>query len=186
MPLKRKPEPNEDGLWPVTITYLKMTGGPRPQNITPPAIPHSIIRSENPTVSFYRYLYDAVGRDWGWTDRKKLSDEDLDRVIKDKDTEIYVLYVRGTPAGYAELNFKNYPAAVDLAYFGIMPEFIGMKMGPYFLNWAIEQAWYRDPDCITVNTCTLDHPKALPMYQRFGYVPYEQREVIIDPIADHD
>ncbi|MBO6826635.1 MAG: GNAT family N-acetyltransferase [Sneathiella sp.] len=186
MPLQRKPQPNPNGKWPVTITYLRMTDGPRPQNITPPAEPHAIIRAEKPTVSFYRYLYDAVGRDWGWVDRKKLSDQELKNVIQHKDTEIFVLYVRGTPAGYAELNYRNYPAAVDLAYFGIMPEFIGLKIGPYFLNWAIEQAWYRDPDCVTVNTCTMDHPKALPLYQRFGYVPYEQREVEIDPIPDHD
>ncbi|WP_284223807.1 GNAT family N-acetyltransferase, partial [Brevundimonas denitrificans] len=99
-------------------------------------------------------------------------------------TEIYVLYIRGIHAGYAELDFRKFPSVVDLAYFGIMPEFIGMKLGPYLLNWAIEQAWRRNPDLVTVNTCTLDHPKALPLYQRFGFTPYRQREVLIDPVED--
>lgn len=184
MPIKRKPEPNQDGLWPVTVTYLKMLDNPGAQNIPAPAIPHAIQKAEKPTVSFYRYLYDAVGRDWAWTDRKKLNDDELNEVMQDKDTEVYVLYIRGVPAGYAELNFKNFPAAVDLAYFGIMPEFIGMKLGPYFLDWAIQQAWLRNPDSVTVNTCTLDHPKALPLYQRFGYFPYKQKEVLIDPIEE--
>jgi len=184
MPIKRKPEPNQDGLWPVTVTYLKMLENPGAQNIPAPAIPHAIQKAEKPTVSFYRYLYDAVGRDWAWTDRKRLSDEELHEIMQDKDTEVYVLYIRGVPAGYAELNFKNFPAAVDLAYFGIMPEFIGMKLGPYFLDWAIQQAWLRNPDSVTVNTCTLDHPKALPLYQRFGYFPYQQKEVLIDPVEE--
>ena len=184
MPIMRKPEPHSDGSWPVTITYLRMTEKPRPQALPAPAIPHAIQRAEKPTVSFYRYLYDAVGRNWGWMDRKKMSDSELEAVLQDKDTEVYVLYIRGVPAGYAELNFKKFPKEVDLAYFGIMPEFIGMKLGPYFLNWAISEAWQRGPDSITVNTCTLDHPKALPLYQKFGYVPYKQKELAIAPIKD--
>jgi len=184
MTIKRKPEPNDDGQWPVTIMFLRMSEKPALQALPAPAIPHAIQRAEAPTVSFYRYLYDAVGRDWGWLDRKKLSDTELKNILDDKDTEIYVLSIKGVPAGYAELNFKHFPREVDLAYFGIMPEFIGMKLGPYFLNWAISQAWLRNPDCVTVNTCTLDHPKALPLYQRFGFVPYKQRELAIDPIED--
>lgn len=184
MPIMRKPVPHSDGSWPVTITYLKMTQKPKPQAIPAPAMPHAIQRAEKPTVSFYRFLYDAVGRDWGWMDRKKMKDDALDAVIIDKDTEIYVLYIRGVPAGYAELNFKKFPKEVDLAYFGIMPDFIGMKLGPYFLNWAISEAWLRSPDCVTVNTCTLDHPKALPLYQRFGFTPYKQKELSIAPIKD--
>ncbi|WP_169568795.1 GNAT family N-acetyltransferase [Sneathiella limimaris] len=184
MPIMRKPEPNPDGSWPVTITYLKMTERQQPQAIPVPAIPHAIQRAEEPTVDFYRFLYDAVGKNWGWVDRKLLSDEELKTVIQDEDTEIYVLYIKGVPAGYCELNFKKFPKEVDLAYFGIMPEFIGMKLGPYFLNWAIEQAWLKGPECVTVNTCTLDHPKALPLYQRFGYVPYKQKVLSIAPIKD--
>lgn len=182
MPIKRKPEENQDGLWPVTITYLKMFEQPKAAHLPAPTIPHAIQRAEKPTVSFYRYLYDAVGRDWAWEDRKKLTDDELNEIMQDKNTEVYVLYIRGVPAGYAELNFENFPEAVDLAYFGIMPEFIGMKLGPYFLDWAISQAWLRGPEVVTVNTCTLDHPKALPLYQRFGFVPYRQRNLLIDPI----
>ena len=81
---------------------------PLPQAIPSPAIPHAIQRAEKPTVSFYRFLYDAVGRDWGWEDRKKLSDSELKEIMQHKDTEVYVLYIRGDPAGYAGLNFKRF------------------------------------------------------------------------------
>lgn len=184
MPIKRPPTPTASGKWPVTITYLQMEDRPAPFKLPPPAIPHAIIRAENPTLSFYRYLYDTVGADWAWTDRKKLSDEALEDVISNSATEIYVLYIKGVPAGFAELNKAGQPEAIDLAYFGIMPEFIGMKIGPYFLSWALEEAWREDPASVTVNTCTLDHPKALPMYQRFGFQPIRQQELEIDPVAD--
>lgn len=182
MSLKRPPDADRNGKWPVTITFLEMPIVPARATLPAPAIQHAIIRAENPTVAFYRFLYDAVGRDWGWTDRKKLSDEKLDKIIKSEHTRIYVLYVKGVPAGYAELDFKNLPQSVDLAYFGIMPEFIGMGLGPYFLDWAIGESWTKSPDALTVNTCTLDHPKALPLYQKMGFIPYSQRNVLIDPI----
>jgi len=184
MPIKRPPQPTHSGKWPVTITYLQMADRSAHAMLPAPAAPHAIFRAENPTISFYRYLYDAVGRDWAWTDRKKLSDEALETIITNPTTEIYVLYIKGVPAGFAELNTADMPDAVDLAYFGIMPEFIGMKMGPYFLSWALEEAWRDDPATVTVNTCTLDHPKALPMYQRFGFQPIRQQELEIDPVPD--
>ncbi|PHQ72258.1 MAG: GNAT family N-acetyltransferase [Sneathiella sp.] len=159
-----------------------MDARPSHSSLTAPSAPHAIIRAENPTISFYRYLYDAVGRDWGWTDRKKISDADLNDIISSPSTEIYVLYIRGVPAGFAELNTASLPDVVDLAYFGFMPEFIGMKLGPYLLDWAIEEAWLKEPTRLTVNTCTLDHPKALPLYQRFGFQPLRQQEFEILPI----
>ncbi|TNE42088.1 MAG: GNAT family N-acetyltransferase [Alphaproteobacteria bacterium] len=182
MPIKRPPTPTASGKWPVIITFLEMRDRMQAAHLPAPAVPHAIIRAENPTVSFYRFLYDAVGKDWGWVDRKLLSDAELETIISRPETELYVLYIRGVPAGYAELNTLNMPEVIDLAYFGIMPEFIGMKLGPYMLNWALEQAWSKGPERVTVNTCTLDHPKALPMYQRFGFQPIRQREVEIDPL----
>ncbi len=184
MALKRPPAPTPSGKWPVIITFLEMTERHRAAPLPPPALPHAIIRAEKPTVSFYRYLYDAVGRDWGWIDRKRISDDELKAILAAETTEVYVLYIRGVPAGYVELNSENLPEVVDIAYFGIVPEFIGMRLGPWFLNWALEEAWLKDPARVTVNTCTLDHPKALPMYQRAGFVPIRRRELEIDPIED--
>ena len=184
MTIKRPPQPTADGKWPVTITFLAMEERHRIPALPPPLESHAIIRAENPTVSFYRYLYDAVGRDWAWVDRKRLSDSELEAIITSPSTEIYVLYIQGVPAGFAELNTAGLPEVVDLAYFGIMPEFIGRKLGPYLLSWAVEEAWLNEPERVTVNTCTLDHPKALPLYQRFGFQPIRQQEIEIDPVEE--
>jgi len=50
-------------------------------------------------------------------------------------------------------------------------------MGPFLLNAAIEQAWSRPIERLWVHTCTFDHPRALPLYQRAGFVVYAQRTV---------
>jgi len=48
------------------------------------------------------------------------------------------------------------------------------------MNWAVDQAWQHGPKRLTVNTCTLDHPKAIRTYQRCGFVPYHQERKLID------
>jgi GNAT superfamily N-acetyltransferase len=164
----------------VTITYLEMTARPtRPPPPAPGGHRLALLRAEPPTVSFYRYLYNEVGRPWLWYERRMLDDEALAAIIQDEQVEIYVLYVDGVPAGYAELDLREAPD-ITLAYFGLMPEFIGRGMGPYLLGWAIDTAWAHEPKRLLVNTNTLDHPKALPLYQRFGFRPVRQVTMTVD------
>jgi ribosomal protein S18 acetylase RimI-like enzyme len=172
----------------VVITFLAMDHEPLPVVIQPKAKRLNLIRSDGGDVDFYRYLYDSVGRDWYWTDRKKLSDNDLGLILNHDAVDVFVLYVNGAPAGYFELDGREMPV-IDLAYFGIMPAYIGLRLGPYLLSKAIQTAWEREPERLTVNTCTLDHPKALPMYQRFGFEAYDRVEVLPpwlsgDPVLD--
>ena len=160
----------------VVITYLEMREKPTLAHVVPGAQQMALLRCHEPTAAFYRYLYDAVGRIWFWTDRKQLDDTALEAIIQDASVDVFVLYIGGVPAGYFELDRRQMPE-IDLAYFGIVPEFIGQRLGPYLLTQAIEEAWRHEPDRLTVNTCTLDHPKALPMYQRFGFHPYDRSRV---------
>ncbi len=111
-----------------TITYLEMRAKPPRRELEPPAENLLIIRAEKPTVSFYRYLYNTVGGPWLWYERRQMRDEDLRAIIQNLKVEICVLDVNGVPAGYAELDLRQEPD-IELAYFGIMPEFIGQGLG---------------------------------------------------------
>jgi len=174
----------------VVITYLEMTHQPIRPTIPTPAGRLALMRVEAPSVGFYRYLYDTVGERWFWTDRRRLDDDTLRAIIRDPKVEIYVLHVNGEPGGYVELDRRTEPD-IDFAYFGIMPHFVGRGFGPYLMNWAVDQAWQYGPKRLTVNTCTLDHHKAIRTYQQVGFVPYKQeRKLMDDPrlaglIPDH-
>ncbi len=157
-----------------TVTYLEMTERPTRPSTPVPAGKLAIFRAEQPTVSFYRYMYDTVGEPWNWTDRRRLTDDELTAIIHDPDVAIYVLYVAGVPAGFAELDGRI-EGAVELSYVGLMPEFVGRGLGGYLLDWAVSAAWQMEPKRVWLHTCSLDHPSALPMYQRAGFVPYDQR-----------
>ncbi len=167
------------------ITSLEMKHRPTAPCPPPPFHNLALLRLEKPTAAFYRFLYGGVGAPWLWYERSIISDEKLMSLIDHEKVEIYVLYVQGAPAGYFELNLKQFPA-IELAYFGLMPDFIGMKLGPYLLGQAIDTAWAHDPQRLWVHTCDLDHPGALPLYQRLGFEPYAQEtETFDDPRISH-
>lgn len=163
-----------------TITYLEMLAPPESPAVPAPPAKLALLRLEQPSAAYYLYLYDAVGREWTWVNRKHMKEDDLRDIIQDDRVEVYVLYAGGVPAGYAELDRRNEPD-IELAYFGLVPDFIGQGLGKYFLDWAIRQAWSYGPARLWVNTCTEDHPRALPLYQKLGFQPYAQETAMLDP-----
>lgn len=163
----------------MVITYLEMTKPPVYTNTRKRLEKLSILRSRTPTVSYYRYLYKMVGDDWMWYERNEISDDDLLAIIHDPLVHIYILYVDGTPAGFVELDYRV-EDEVELAYFGLVTEYIGLGLGTFFLQWAVETAWHGKPKRVWVHTCNFDHPKAISTYQKVGFLPYDQTTEIID------
>jgi GNAT superfamily N-acetyltransferase len=164
---------------PMTVTFFEMTGKP---SALPPPSPkgrHAILKAELPTVHFYRYLYDTIGGPYLWVDRKKLTPEALTEIIHDPRNQLYVLYTEGSPAGMAELDFRK-EGVCNIAYFGLMPEALGKHLGYFFLYHTCQNAWARPILRLTVNTCTLDHPRALPLYQRIGFTAYSREERFVE------
>ena len=164
---------------PDTVTYLEMFDRPPPLTVPPPLGKIALMRAEQCTVSFYRYLYETVGTPWIWFERRLMSDGALAAELGKPTTEIFVLYAEGVPAGFFELDAAQ-PRETELCYFGLIPDFIGRRLGPFLLNAAIERAWSRPLDRFWVHTCTFDHKRALPLYQRAGFVVYAQRETWFD------
>ena len=152
------------------VTFLEMAAEPVHHFQPPSSLKIMLMRAEKPPIGFYRYLYDAVGGSHWWVDRKKLADPELADRIHAEGVDIWVLYVAGAPAGFFELAPAD-DGAVELEYFGLIPEFHGAGLGKWFLAEAIRAAWARRPAKVTVETCTLDGPAALPLYQRLGFKP---------------
>ena len=172
---------------PIAITITKLEMHERPSHVRP-HLPHSgehtramLMKIDAPPLHFYRYLYTTVGDAYVWVQRRRMDDAALGAIVRHPQVEIYVLYVGGAPAGYAELDFRV-KREVELAYFGLLPEFIGHGFGSYLLASAIDIAWLQPIERLWVHTNTLDHPRALPLYQKMGFVPYAQEKAEIVPL----
>ena len=156
----------------ITTTYLEMFSNPRRQ-ILPPVDDVVVRHVVQPSVEFYRAIYDAVGGRWNWTSRKRLSDAALAEILGDPRVEIHELLVNGVQAGFAELDGRM-PGEIELKQFGLVPNFIGQGLGRFFLNRVIDLAFTHAPNRFWLHTCTEDHPGALPNYLKAGLVVYDE------------
>ena len=180
-PFATTPRPRDDGTLRVTITYLQMVRQPTGSPKKPPLSELAVFRVKQPSLPFYRFLYNEVGQPWLWYERRAMADADLQEILCHEKVHVYVLYRGGEPAGYVELDYRQ-KNEVEVAYFGLLPWHIGSGIGPWFLEWAVNTAWADRPKRLIVNTCNLDHPKAIIVYQQAGFRPYRQEIVTIrDP-----
>jgi GNAT superfamily N-acetyltransferase len=152
----------------VDVTFLRMDSPPQD---AAPALAQgaSVVRLARCSVPFYRYLYDTVGRDWVWWLRRTVPDAELAGLLARPDISIHVLYQGGEPAGFYELERRGGDGGTNLSYFGLMPHAIGQGVGRALLRHAVDAAWAEAPSTLTVNTCTADHPRALPNYVAAGF-----------------
>ncbi|MFN0051707.1 MAG: GNAT family N-acetyltransferase, partial [Planctomycetales bacterium] len=156
----------------VTTTYLQMFA-PTGRDVPPPRDGLCVFQVRQPSVAYYRFLYNAVGDQWHWRRCKRLTDAELLKIIQDLRVEILVLHVDGAPAGFAELDGRR-DGEIEMVQFGLLPEFIGQGLGKYFLQWVIDHAWRKSPRRFWLHTCSLDHPIALSNYEKAGLAIYQQ------------
>jgi GNAT superfamily N-acetyltransferase len=156
----------------VVITYLAMEarpGYPRPH--LPTGAAAALIGAERPPVWYFLGLYDRVGRDYDWTDKHLVPTDEIAAFLHDPAVCLYTFVRAGWPHGFFVLDARA-PERCDLAYLGLVPEAIGRGLGTFLLQTAVHMAWDRPGTRqVTVNTNTLDHPRALPLYQKAGFAP---------------
>lgn len=160
-----------------TVTWLEMDTRP---DFDWPHLPigstAALLKADTPPVWWFLTLYDAVGRDYAWEDIHKREHDDIQSWLHADTMSLYTLFDHGWPQGFFMLEGKD-DEIVDLAYFGMVPEAIGKGLGSWLLKTAILTAWDRPGTRkLTLNTCTLDHPRALQVYQKAGFKPVRRAE----------
>jgi GNAT superfamily N-acetyltransferase len=163
----------------VITTYLEMRS---PDQLRPKRCADGLFRIQEKKERNWRFnrdLYLAVGEMWSWDDKRVWTDEQWKEYGLAPELRTFGAYYDNSLAGYYELR-RDDEGGVEIAYFGLLPEFIGRGLGGALLTSAIEEAWSRRggiaPTRVWVHTCTFDHPAALANYQARGMVAYK-REV---------
>jgi GNAT superfamily N-acetyltransferase len=143
-----------------------------------------VVRRDPCPIAEYRRLYRTVGAAWHWRDRLAWDDETLRAHLTSPDIAVWELLVNGESAGYFELR-RSSADDVEIAYFGLVPAFIGRGFGGALLTTAVQEAWNFGARRVWLHTCTLDSPHALPNYLARGFRPYdtERYDVDVEPTA---
>jgi GNAT superfamily N-acetyltransferase len=162
------PAPSE-----VRRTYLEMTA---PTDLRPARSLDQdarVDRIEGCPASFYRYLYAEVGRAYKWTDRLAWTDDEIRAHLATPGVSVWLLTVKAAPAGFFELKTGG-DGSTEIAYFGLLQEFIGRGYGKHLLTEAVERAWSTGAARVWLHTCTLDDQAALPNYRARGFRPFKE------------
>jgi len=166
----------------IVTYYLEMTDSTA---FRPSTFEHTEVelkQAKIPCPELNRFLYTAVGGDWYWVDRLNWTYEQWLTYLNRPELETWVAYVYGTPAGYFELEVQP-ESNVEIAYFGLLPQFTGRGLGGYLLTAAIKRAWQIGASRVWVHTCSLDHPHALKNYQARGFQVFKE-EVSYNNLPD--
>ena len=165
----------------VVRTYLELNAPDQLRGAAPLPSGARVVRHDPCSVSDYRRLYRGVGGPWHWRDRLAWDDDTLALHLTSPDIFVWELRAGDESAGYFELR-RSDASEIELAYFGLMPGFIGRGFGGALLTRAVEEAWKLGANRVWLHTCTLDSPHALPNYRARGFRDYriERYEVDIE------
>jgi GNAT superfamily N-acetyltransferase len=156
-------------------TYVEMRERTALQRAARPGVECRIDRVDECPAAFWRFLYTEVGRPYHWVDRLPWTDEAIRTYLADPAVSLWLLTVRGAPAGYFELR-GDAEGGVEVAYLGLLPEFTGRGLGAWLVGEAADTAWRMGASRVWLHTCSLDHPAALPNYLKRGFTACRTEE----------
>ncbi|MCE7009468.1 GNAT family N-acetyltransferase [Kibdelosporangium philippinense] len=166
-----------------TRYYLQQTSPDQLKPAKKPDIDVQLVRSAEPSPEFNRYLYTAVGSDWYWAFRLGWDWQQWMDWLTEPGHETWVAWVRGTPAGYAELVRRD--GDVEIENFGLVPSFIGRGLGGHLLTEVLRRAWeVPGTTRVWLHTNTLDSTQALHNYQARGMTVFQVEDNVEKPQAD--
>ena len=150
------------------VTFLEMTRRPSLRPL--PASPLRLERWKAPDAAKYRTLFRRVGAPWLWYSRLLMDDARLAGEI----AEVHAVVDRaGVEVGIIELDFHEAGTCL-IRFLGLVPELAGKGHGGWLFAQVAALAWRPGVTRVRVNTCSLDHPAALPAYLKAGFRAYKR------------
>lgn len=150
------------------VTYLEMREAPAPGPL--PASPLRLKPWPDVTPADYRALFERVGGPWLWFSRLRMDDRALAAAIGELHAAIDA---GGAEVGMIELDF-GVPGECLIRFLGLMPQLAGKGHGGWLFAELMRLAWRKGIGRVHVNTCSLDHPAALPAYLKAGFRAYKR------------
>ncbi len=138
---------------------------------------YTVIKAEQPSYEFYKFMHNLIGSPWGWHRRKRINDRNaMTKLVKNPKVEMLVFYNRGLPIGYSLVDMINAPVA-ELADFGFAPEYIGQGLGSYFLPQVLKRTFEQKINRIWLSTRNTNHHRVPNFYQKFGFKIYKKENI---------
>ncbi len=131
-----------------------------------------------PDFQLNKFFYKEIGKKHRWVDRLVWSDKNWNDYLNTVGISTYILKYEKDLVGYFEQIFYKNDFETEIAFFGILEEYLGKKLGSYLLSEAIKKSFECGSKRVWVHTCSLDHKNALSNYLSRGMQIYKTEIVI--------
>ena len=148
--------------------YLEIKSPDDLNEVLAPNSDYSLNLVDKKDFQLNKFFYKQIGKNYQWTDRLIWTNQNWISYTSKKNLSTFVLNNNENIVGYFELIFYKDTKEVEIAYFGILEEYFGKKLGGFLLSEAIKQSFLLDIERIWVHTCSLDHKNALQNYLSRG------------------
>ena len=132
-----------------------------------------------PDFQLNKFFYKEIGKKHRWIDRLVWSDKNWNDYLNTVGISTYILKYEKDLVGYFEQIFHKNDFETEIAFFGILEEYLGKKLGSYLLSEAIKKSFECGSKRVWVHTCSLDHKNALSNYLSRGMQIYKTEIAIL-------
>jgi ribosomal protein S18 acetylase RimI-like enzyme len=148
--------------------YLELKSLEDFKEVKKPSEDYSVELVDKKDFQLNKFFYKNIGKNCHWIDRLVWADINWIHYVSDEKLFTYILKEKNEIAGYFELIFNEDIKEAEIAYFGILEEYFGKKLGGYLLSEAVKNSFSMGTLRLWVHTCSLDHKNALLNYQSRG------------------
>ena len=132
---------------------------------------------EPPDFQINKFFYKQIGKNHQWNDRLSWDDTKWINYVANPSVFTFILKKNNDIAGFFELIYHKEKSEIEIAYFGLLKEYMYKKLGGYMLTEAIKISFSYKIKRVWVHTCSLDHKNALKNYLSRGMTIYNTEEV---------
>ena len=126
-----------------------------------------------------KFFYKEIGKKCYWVDRLAWTDQNWIEYVSNKNLITYILKDNDNLVGYCEIILNKEKQESEIAYFGILEEYFGKKLGGFFLSEIIKKSFLLNAKRVWVHTCSLDHKNALNNYLSRGMKVYNIEKISV-------
>ena len=139
-----------------------------------------ILKLDPPDFKLNKFFYKNIGKKHRWIDRLVWTDNQWINFVEDKKVDTFMLKKANDIAGYFELIYHNDCNEIEIAYLGLLEEYLNKKMGSFLLHSALKKSFLKNPMRVWVHTCSLDHKNALNNYLSRGMKVFKEETLFMN------
>ena len=159
--------------------YLELKSLEDFKEVKKPSEDYSVELVDKKDFQLNKFFYKNIGKNCHWIDRLVWTDINWIQYVSDEKLFTYILKEKNEIAGYFELIFSEDIKEAEIAYFGILEEYFGKRLGGYLLSEAIKISFSIGALRLWVHTCSLDHKNALLNYQSRGMKIFKSETLLM-------